>query len=185
MNNLNKQLLEQWTSAGYSISDFMDEYHSFNDLYTQRMYLTALAFNSNPSIAWKSKEHSDDSMFEGYFIVGIDTPEGQYTYHYKLEYWDLFKVEELDRAPEWDGHTSADVTRLMSIKLKSEVYTFSSYSLDKHHPLLWHLYDGIQEEHMLDMSEVIEELKEHPEYMEEFFKEVDTTADNFLLLKGW
>lgn len=182
MNDLNKQLLEQWTSAGHSISDFMDEYHSFNDLYTQRMYLTALAFNSNPNIAWKSKEHSDGSMFEDYFIVGINTPEGQYTYHYKLEYWDLFKVKELNKAPEWDGHTSADVTRLMSIEPNTS--TFSSYSVGKCSKLLWYLDNGVQEEHLASMQEVIDFLSSSDE-LEEFLEEVDTTAYNCLLLKGW
>jgi|GEM_PF-3561393 len=68
----------------------------------------------------------------------------------------------------------------------SEVYTVSSYSLDKHHPLLWYLDDGMQEEHMLDMNEVIENLKKHhPETYKEFLKEVDITADNCLLLRGW
>ncbi len=68
---------------------------------------------------------------------------------------------------------------------KSEVYTVSSYSLDKHHPLLWHLEEGVQEEHMLDMTEVIEELKQHQDYYEDFLLEVDTTADNCLLIKAW
>ena len=40
------------------------------------------------------------------FIVGIETPEGQVTYHYDIDpYWDLFRVKELEHAPEWDGHT--------------------------------------------------------------------------------
>jgi hypothetical protein len=46
-------------------------------------------------------------MFEGMFIVGIETPEGQATYHYNIEpYWDMFKVKELDIAPGWDGHSA-------------------------------------------------------------------------------
>jgi hypothetical protein len=45
-------------------------------------------------------------MYDGMFIVGIDTGEGQATYHYDVDpYWDLFHVKELERAPEWDGHT--------------------------------------------------------------------------------
>ena len=45
-------------------------------------------------------------MFEGYFIVGIDTKQGSATYHYPLEYWNLFNVKELPSAPKWDGHTA-------------------------------------------------------------------------------
>jgi hypothetical protein len=45
-------------------------------------------------------------MYDGMFIVGIDTPKGQATYHYDIDpYWDMFDVKELDKAPEWDGHT--------------------------------------------------------------------------------
>lgn len=56
--------------------------------------------------AWKSKLHADGTMYEGMFIVGIETPDGQATYHYDVEpYWNLFRCKEVDRAPEWDGHT--------------------------------------------------------------------------------
>lgn len=45
-------------------------------------------------------------MYDGMFIVGIDTPDGQATYHYDIDpYWGMFRCKELDRAPEWDGHT--------------------------------------------------------------------------------
>ena len=35
-----------------------------------------------------------------------------------IDYWHqkyLDKVKELDKAPEWDGHTAEDVTRLMTL----------------------------------------------------------------------
>ena len=182
MNELNQQLLKQWTDAGYAISEFMDEYHSFHDLYTQRMYLTALAFNSNPSISWKSKEHSDDSMFPGYFIVGITTPQGQYTYHYKLEHWDLFKVPELERAPEWDGHTSNDVTRLLSVVHCTQ--TYSVYPVSEGSILMYFLNDGIQEEVLLPMSQVLEYLEDLDEY-DEFITTVNINATDCLLTKAW
>lgn len=55
-------------------------------------------------------------MVQCYFIVGIDTPEGQYSYHYHKKYWDKFKcVNELEFAPEWDGHKPEDVDRLLSL----------------------------------------------------------------------
>lgn len=182
MNDLNHKLLEEWKSAGHKVSDFMDEYHSFNDLYTQRMYLTALAFNSNPSISWKSKQHADGTMFEGYFIVGIDTPEGMYTYHYKLEHWDLFKVKELPQSPEYDGHTSADVGRLSSVKTNTN--TVSVYTVGPRSCLLYNLDDGNQEEIMLPMHEILTELEGSDE-LEEFLSKVDTTAANCLLMKAW
>lgn len=51
-------------------------------------------------------------MFKGdWFIAGINKEKGnQITYHLRKSiYWDKLKVEELDNAPEWDGHTPADV----------------------------------------------------------------------------
>ena len=47
--------------------------------------------------------------------MGFDTDEGCYTYHYELKDWDLFQCEELDKGKPWDGHTSKDVRRLLSI----------------------------------------------------------------------
>ena len=53
--------------------------------------------------------HHDGTMYDGMFIVGIETPKGQATYHYDIDpYWDMFDCKELDRAPEWDGHSPAD-----------------------------------------------------------------------------
>lgn len=95
-----------------------DGYHTYNDLYYQRCVLFATICNSNKSISWKSKKHSDGKKCfdsDNWFIVGIDTPQGSYTYHYEIKYWDLFKVQELELGKEWDGHTDKDVTRLLSL----------------------------------------------------------------------
>lgn len=99
------------------IENVSDGYHTFGDLYKQRLYLSAALFNTYPELAWKSRRHSDGSLcFDGgWFICGIQTPEGQYTYHYQNKDWDLFKIPELKMAPEFDGHTSDDVTRLLSL----------------------------------------------------------------------
>ena len=47
--------------------------------------------------------------------MGFDTDEGCYTYHYELKDWDLFQCKELEKGKPWDGHTSKDVRRLLSI----------------------------------------------------------------------
>ncbi len=83
-----------------------DGYHTFNELYHHRAVLFSVIVNRFSEAAWKSKMHHDGSMYDGMFIVGIDTPEGQATYHYDIDpYWDMFRCAELERAPEWDGHT--------------------------------------------------------------------------------
>lgn len=99
------------------IGNFSDGYHTFNELYNQRMILSAALFNQFPDISWKSRKHHDGELCfgGGWFIVGIDTPRGQYTYHYKDEFWDLFNCKELEVSKEWDGHTDKDVDRLLSL----------------------------------------------------------------------
>lgn len=85
-----------------------DGYHTFNELYHHRAILFSIIVKAFPDKAWKSKQHNDGTMYDGMFIVGIDTPEGQATYHYDIDpYWDMFKCQELARAPKWDGHTPA------------------------------------------------------------------------------
>ena len=96
-------------SDAVSMGEFSDGYHSFNELYHHRAVLFAMICNQNASRAWKSKLHDTGDMFDGMFIVGIETPEGQATYHYDVEpYWDMFRVRELERAPKWDGHSPAE-----------------------------------------------------------------------------
>ena len=90
------------------IGDLSDGYHTFNELYHHRAILFSVICNEHTDIAWKSKLHHDGTMYDGMFIVGINAPDGQATYHYDIcPYWDMFQVKELDRAPEWDGHTPA------------------------------------------------------------------------------
>lgn len=92
--------------------DTSDGYHTFNELYHHRAVLFSVICNEHHDIAWKSKKHHDGTMYDGMFIVGIDTPEGQATYHYDINpYWNLFRVKELELAPEWDGHTPGEAIR--------------------------------------------------------------------------
>ena len=99
------------------IDDVSDGFHTFRQLYYQRMMLFATIVKQNKDKAWKSLRHEDGELCfgGGWFIVGIDTPEGSYTYHYENKYFDLFDCEILDYAKHWDGHTEKDVTRLLSL----------------------------------------------------------------------
>lgn len=86
-----------------------DGFHTFNELYHHRAVLFSVIVRDHRDLAWKSKLHHDGTMYDGMFIVGIETPKGQATYHYDIDpYWDMFDCKELDRAPEWDGHTPDD-----------------------------------------------------------------------------
>lgn len=86
-----------------------DGYHTFNELYHHRAVLFSVIVKAFHDKAWKSRQHHDGTMYDGMFIVGIDTPDGQASYHYDIDpYWEMFDCKELERAPEWDGHTSSD-----------------------------------------------------------------------------
>ena len=111
------QALEQYYRS--DMGEVSDGYHTFNQLYHQRAVLFATIVKQNKDKAWKSYKHADgkfcfDSNGE-WFIVGVDTPQGSYTYHYSKEYWDMFDCKELETSKEWDGHTEEDVTRLLTL----------------------------------------------------------------------
>ena len=104
-------------NSWYPTNDISDGYHTFGELYEHRAKLFAVICNSHKTKSWKSKLHHDGTMYPGMFIVGINTPTGQATYHYRLEQWELFRVKELKKAPEWDGHTPKEaIDRILSIK---------------------------------------------------------------------
>jgi len=92
-----------------------DGYHTFDELYYHRMILFSIICNTYPEKSWKSWLHADGTMYDDYFIVGVTTPEGDYSYHYHMDYWDKFKVPELEHAPEWDGYQPGDIGRLESL----------------------------------------------------------------------
>lgn len=66
------------------VGDFSDSYHTFTDLYYQRAALFATTVNTYPELSWKAYKHEDGKHCLD--SVGIDTPEGLYTYHYEKEY---------------------------------------------------------------------------------------------------
>lgn len=63
------------------IGEFSDGFHTFNDLYHQRAVLFAALVKAHRDKAWKSWKHEDgeECFGGGWFIVGIDTPQGSYT----------------------------------------------------------------------------------------------------------
>lgn len=126
MNNLDvlintqamNDTIKQFGEAGcIDVAMVSDGYHTFADLYFQRLCLTAALFNSYPDLAYKTRRHDDGSepFGGGWFLVSIGTPKGQYSYHYEDKYWDLFTVPEREKAEPFDGHTSKDVDRLLSL----------------------------------------------------------------------
>lgn len=84
-----------------------DGYHTFSELYDHRTKLFIALCRLLPSkMVWKAKKHYDGTMYAGMFIMGVDTPDGQATYHLEDKYWDETSfVTELPNAPQFDGHT--------------------------------------------------------------------------------
>ena len=103
-----------------------DGYHTFDELYDHRITLfialcrrvqgfkyhgdqrNAMGDEKN---VWRSNLHSDGTMYDGQFILGIGKEAGkQITYHLPLSRWEETDfAETLERGPEFDGHTSDDV----------------------------------------------------------------------------
>ena len=120
--------LQKFELEGEDSMDASDGYHTFTELYEHRITLfIALCrsrlladriqdmhegehetFNHN---VWRSKLHSDGTSFDDWFIIGIGKEKGkQITYHLPIVRWDdVDFAETLERAPEFDGHTSEDV----------------------------------------------------------------------------
>ena len=112
-------LIEQANNPNIKdIGEVSDGYHTFNSLYNQRLCLWAALVKAYKDKAWKTRCHHDgEPCFGGdWFLVGITTPAGDYTYHYELKDWDLFDCKVIDKAPVFDGHTDKDVTRLLSLQ---------------------------------------------------------------------
>lgn len=93
-----------------------DGYHTFDELYEHRITLyvalaRVLKSDANHNGVWRSLTHSDGSVMEGWFVLGIGKEKGkQITYHLPLVKWgETSFAETLDKAPEWDNHTSDDV----------------------------------------------------------------------------
>ncbi len=103
-----------------------DGYHTFDELYEHRAVLfiklcekiqdfryhgDSRNRRGDEKLVWRSMLHSDGTMFDGWFIMGINRNMGtQMTYHLPFAKWsETDFAEDLCKAPEWDGHTAGDV----------------------------------------------------------------------------
>lgn len=96
-----------------------DDNHTMEELYDHRTVLFSIASRSFVPFCWRSRLHSDGTMYDGgWFIAGYSAVCGEVAYHIRAKYWELFDhCRTLDFAPEWDGYTSNDVlNRLIKIR---------------------------------------------------------------------
>lgn len=108
--------------------EISDGYHTMSELYEHRNKLFIVLcseISKNPqyqtgkkSQVWRSKRHSDESYYSGWFIMGIGKESGeQITYHLPESLWGKTDfADTLEKAPQYDYHTSNDVlNRLMDL----------------------------------------------------------------------
>ena len=87
-----------------NMDNVSDGYHTFGELYHHRSILFLGLCMACKDRSWKSKLHSDGTMYDGMFIVGLNTQDGPVTYHFDMKYWDIAtQIPEIEKAPEWDG----------------------------------------------------------------------------------
>lgn len=111
--------------------DVSDGYHTFGELYQFRMLYNAAFANlcereGMAAECVKSWRHSDGELCfgkENYFVVVMRLPTGQISNHYKGEYWSLFDIPEVERAPEYDGHTPQDAAQRLLDWLQGKTTT--------------------------------------------------------------
>ncbi len=122
IQEINNFIQQEKNNHSINVKDISDGHHTFGELYKNRLILFCTLCNCNPDISWKSKKHFNeetDPMFQGDFIAGINTPEGIATYHIKLEFWDLFQIPEIERAPKYDNYDNETVLkRIYSLSKK-------------------------------------------------------------------
>lgn len=98
-----------------SMGDVSDGFHSFNELYDHRIelfiQLCKKIDEKQHGRVFRTRVHSNGAVWPGWFMLGIDREAGkQISYHLPDSRWDEvdFAFDE-EIAPEWDGHTPADV----------------------------------------------------------------------------
>lgn len=108
---------------GIIIGMISDGYHTFDELYEHRhelylklaetIYWQTKDNSIHRNTVWCSLVHSDGTKMDGWFVLGIGQEPGkQITYHLPMKYWDRacqHVVKVLDKAPDYDGHSSLDV----------------------------------------------------------------------------
>lgn len=114
------KLLGEISSNGKSLKKISFDYGKvFNEIYDRRTEMFSMVCNKYSDIAFKTKKHFDndnDPMFNDSFLVGVYTPLGIVTYHFKMKYFDMFNVPEIEHGPKYDNYTIQDcLYRLASI----------------------------------------------------------------------
>lgn len=90
--------------------DTSDGYHTFRELYDHRVLLWINLCLITPSKCYLVENH-----YDGWFLLGMESDNGQISYHCQNKYLNLCKEIER-RHPKFDGHTSSDVIKRLEAK---------------------------------------------------------------------
>lgn len=98
---------EAWEKENPKISgETSDGYHTFNELYDHRCLLWINLCNLMPEKCYLVPEH-----LLGWFLLGMETKEGQISYHCPNKFYDLINIRISKKHPKYDGHMSKDVIK--------------------------------------------------------------------------
>ena len=103
--------------GGIDPNKISDGYHTFGELYEHRCALFIQLCKCYKDDCWFSLKHSDESSYDGWFILGLFKKSGQQiTYHLPEKHLKEVRSfsEELEFAPEYDGHSPEDVIQRLN-----------------------------------------------------------------------
>ena len=120
---INGELYGNHSHLNVNAESVSDGHHTMDELYRHRHALFAALIKVYDSYVtpfgsgitcWKSRLHSDGTMYHGWFIAGMsrkkfDGSVEHLSYHLPLDWWDKFNCMEYATAPEYDGYTPEDV----------------------------------------------------------------------------
>ena len=70
-------------------------------------------------LAFKTLKNKEGKEWNGWFILGLNTKEGQITFHLPISYWgELDNIKTIEKNINYDGHTSEDVLNRLKIITK-------------------------------------------------------------------
>ena len=82
-------------------------YNPFEFLYDYRHDIFEKRCKKHFEQVFKTRKHYDDvndPMFDDSFLVGVLTPLGYITYHFRMKHFDKFKIVEIERGPKYDNY---------------------------------------------------------------------------------
>ncbi|MFA5602776.1 MAG: hypothetical protein WDA21_03475 [Bacilli bacterium] len=106
MNKIN-EINNLIKNSNIDVDLISDGWHTFGELYKHRqMLLIKLCqfiskSNRKDLVVWKTRKHNDNTVMEGYFLLGITINKNNYiSYHMDNNVWDLCAYAiELDKSP--------------------------------------------------------------------------------------